>query len=156
MEILIIYILLINFLFCVISENTIYSLFWLIFFFFNSFVFLFILKIKILAILILIIYVGAIAILFLFSIMILNLSKKVIIKNNFIFYFLPLFFIILYQLHIFEDFNIFYSLYSQLEVINYTFTTFQLGLLLYFNHYNFLLFSSILLLLPMIIVIIIL
>ena len=79
MDILIIYILIINYIFCLSSENTIYSLFWLIFFFFNCFLLLFIFDIKIISVLILIIYVGAIAVLFLFLIMILNFSKK--IKN---------------------------------------------------------------------------
>ena len=82
MDILIIYILIVNYIFCLTSENTIYSLFWLIFFFFNCFLLLFIFDIKIISVLILIIYVGTIAVLFIFSIMILNFSKKIKDFNN--------------------------------------------------------------------------
>ena len=88
MDILIIYILIINYIFCLSSENTIYSLFWLIFFFFNCFLLLFIFDIKIISVLILIIYVGTIAVFFIFSIMILNFSKKIKDFNNLLIRFL--------------------------------------------------------------------
>ena len=146
--------LLLNFIFCLTSENTIYSLFWLVTIFFNSFFLLFILNIKIISILILIIYVGAVAILFLFSIMILNFNKKNNITNSYIYFFLPIIISYLYFINITDDFNLFYNKYLNWSVISYNNLTFEIGYLLYYDFFFYLIISSFILFIPMVIIII--
>ncbi|WP_228777132.1 NADH-quinone oxidoreductase subunit J [Rickettsia endosymbiont of Cardiosporidium cionae] len=65
----------------VISDNSVYSIFWLIFTFCNAAVLLILIGAEFIALILIIVYVGAIAILFLFVVMMMDI-KFTKIKNN--------------------------------------------------------------------------
>jgi len=68
--------------FVVLSENTVYSVFFLVFVFCNATAVLLYLGVDFLAMVFLIVYVGAIAVLFLFVVMMLSIRKIPWIKKN--------------------------------------------------------------------------
>jgi len=79
-------------IFSLISDNTVHSIFWLIFTFINSIILMILNNMHMIAIILLIIYVGAIAILFLFSVMMINLVNVSIVGDLYYYLLLPIFF----------------------------------------------------------------
>nr|YP_010619966.1 NADH dehydrogenase subunit 6 [Xiphosiphonia pinnulata]WAX03979.1 NADH dehydrogenase subunit 6 [Xiphosiphonia pinnulata] len=78
----------------IVSENSVYSVLFLILTFFNVIFLLLFLGAEFLAFLLLIVYVGAIAVLFLFVVMMLNIKSPPKIINYFLLYYIPLLLII--------------------------------------------------------------
>nr|WAX04117.1 NADH dehydrogenase subunit 6 [Polysiphonia sp.] len=103
---------------CVIfSENSVYSIFFLILTFCNVIFLLLLLGAEFLAFLLLIVYVGAIAVLFLFVIMMLNIktTKQIPIKQFFVYYLPVIFLLSLFILDSFWEFFSFFDLLKNLE-----------------------------------------
>lgn len=141
--------LFISSLLCLISINTVHSIFWLIFSFINSIILMILNKMDIIAIMILIIYVGAIAILFLFSVMMINLSITHVINDLYYYLLLPFFFFFLIIYIKIINLTSWYYLNDSLNVK----TVYPIMVLindLYSNLSWYIIISSLILLIPMI------
>nr|YP_010620150.1 NADH dehydrogenase subunit 6 [Herposiphonia versicolor]WAX04186.1 NADH dehydrogenase subunit 6 [Herposiphonia versicolor] len=116
-------IIIVSALLVIFSENSVYSVFFLILTFCNVILLLLVLGAEFLAFLLLIVYVGAIAVLFLFVVMMLNIKSNLSNSLNFFFlYSLPiLFLLILFILDYFWNFYTFFDILKTLN-LNLTFT----------------------------------
>nr|YP_010619989.1 NADH dehydrogenase subunit 6 [Tayloriella tenebrosa]WAX04002.1 NADH dehydrogenase subunit 6 [Tayloriella tenebrosa] len=106
------------------SENSVYSVLFLILTFFNVIFLLLFLGAEFLAFLLLIVYVGAIAVLFLFVVMMLNIKSPPKILNYLLLYYLPLFlgifiFFIDFFWNFFSFFDTLKDLHLKLDFINW-------------------------------------
>jgi len=158
--------LLISSMLMIISNNSIYSVFFLISIFINTAIIFILFNVDFLGILLLLVYVGAIAILFLFIVMMLNI-KKIENKNNtylvvgfcifsifllhFLYFLFNIFFSyishnLLFNINsfIFSDYNTLIDEYNNIIIIK------KIGVFLFLEYYVFLFFSGILLLVSLI------
>nr|YP_010620081.1 NADH dehydrogenase subunit 6 [Pterosiphonia complanata]WAX04094.1 NADH dehydrogenase subunit 6 [Pterosiphonia complanata] len=106
------------------SENSVYSVLFLILTFFNVVLLLLFLGAEFLAFLLLIVYIGAIAVLFLFVVMMINIKTTSSSINHFLLYYIPLSSIILLFLtdffwSFFETFDVLKNLTLQLHFVNW-------------------------------------
>nr|YP_010620012.1 NADH dehydrogenase subunit 6 [Symphyocladiella dendroidea]WAX04025.1 NADH dehydrogenase subunit 6 [Symphyocladiella dendroidea] len=102
------------------SENSVYSVLFLILTFFNVILLLLFLGAEFLAFLLLIVYVGAIAVLFLFVVMMLNIKSPPRILNYFLLYYIPLLFIfIVYLIDFYLNFFSFFDILKNLLIHEY-------------------------------------
>nr|YP_010620173.1 NADH dehydrogenase subunit 6 [Gredgaria maugeana]WAX04209.1 NADH dehydrogenase subunit 6 [Gredgaria maugeana] len=100
------------------SENSVYSVLFLILTFCNVIFLLLLLGAEFLAFLLLIVYVGAIAVLFLFVVMMLNVKKVYSSINLFLIFYIPL--ILTFLVFLIDFFWNFYSFFDILHNINIT------------------------------------
>nr|YP_010620058.1 NADH dehydrogenase subunit 6 [Rhodomelopsis africana]WAX04071.1 NADH dehydrogenase subunit 6 [Rhodomelopsis africana] len=143
------------------SENSVYSVLFLILTFFNVVFLLLFLGAEFLAFLLLIVYIGAVAVLFLFVVMMINIKMIPNIKNSFLLYYLPLATIsIIFLVDFFWSFFIFFDslkeLDLQLQFINWilqlsgTSNIESIGTVLYTNYSFLFIIASFILLIAMI------
>nr|YP_010620265.1 NADH dehydrogenase subunit 6 [Amplisiphonia pacifica]WAX04301.1 NADH dehydrogenase subunit 6 [Amplisiphonia pacifica] len=153
--------IMISALLVIFSENSVYSVLFLILTFLNVIFLLLFLGAEFLAFLLLIVYVGAIAVLFLFVVMMLNIKSPPKIINYFLLYYIPLLFIILIFLsdsfwNFFMFFDVLKNLPIQLYFINWIFQLSginnieSIGNVLYTNYSFLFIVSGLILLVAMI------
>lgn len=153
-------------IFVIVSQNPVYSLLALILVFLKTSTLLLSIDVEFLAMIYVIIYIGAIAILFLFVIMMFSIAKTDQQKYNttfwrsFIVYLFvapKFYFVILKYLHIYFNYNAYFSIYTSLKAFNinyfltYRYTDILVFSNLFYTYYSYLfLLSGILLLAAMI------
>jgi len=150
----------------ILSNNPIYSVFFLISIFINTAIIFILFNVDFLGILLLLVYVGAIAILFLFIVMMINI-KKIDNENNtyfligillFSLFFIYFFYILLEVYYIYTPkhliFNVNMYTFSNYNMITDMFNSVTLikkiGVLLFLEYYILMFFSGVLLLISLI------
>jgi len=110
------FLIILNSLFVILSENPIYSILYLVLVFLNSALLLLIYYIDFISIIILVIYVGAIAILFLFVVMMINI--KIVLIQESMYRYLPLgiFICIIFFFEVF--FTLDFQFYNNIDSMN--------------------------------------
>lgn len=150
----------------ILSNNPIYSVFFLISIFINTAIIFILFNVDFLGILLLLVYVGAIAILFLFIVMMLNIKKVDNVNNTYIIVGFSVFFIIcIYFIYLL--FNMYFTylpLHLYFNINEFSFLTFssfmdvytstmvikKIGIFLFLEYYYFLFFSGLLLLISLV------
>lgn len=146
----------------ILSNNPIYSVFFLISIFINTAVIFILYNVDFLGILLLLVYVGAIAILFLFIVMMLNIKKIENENNTYVVVGISVFFVVcIYFIYIlFTTFFAYVPTHLLFDANEYSFVTFstfvdvststlvikKIGVFLFLDYYYFLFFSGLLLL----------
>nr|YP_010620219.1 NADH dehydrogenase subunit 6 [Dictyomenia sonderi]WAX04255.1 NADH dehydrogenase subunit 6 [Dictyomenia sonderi] len=101
----------------VFSENSVYSVLFLILTFFNVVLLLLLIGAEFLSFLLLIVYIGAIAVLFLFVVMMLNIKTPFKLINYFLLYYIPLVIsILIFFIDFFWNFSLFFDTLKDLQI----------------------------------------
>jgi len=158
--------LLVSSILMILSNNPIYSVFFLIAIFINTSIIFILFNVDFIGLLLLLVYVGAIAILFLFIVMMLNIKKVQNDNNTYIIvgfsifsifflhfiYFLFKTYIYYVPINVLYDINTldFSKTYSILDEFNKVNIVRKIGVFLFIKYYLFLFFSGLLLLVGLI------